>query len=70
MTAVQTLLEKHNKGNIRSLDFVYALEQEKQQILDAHRHGFSEGVVLGSSKLVYKAKTAEEYYKEKNENLK
>jgi hypothetical protein len=38
-----------------------AKEMEKEQIIDAYRHGFTEGTCFGST-TIYKFITAEEYY--------
>lgn len=40
------------------------LEMEKEQIMGAHKHGFSEGTVFGMSPLGYKYKSSEQYYNE------
>ena len=38
-----------------------AIEMEKEQIINAYRHGFTEGTCFGST-TIYKFITAEEYY--------
>lgn len=40
-----------------------AKEMEKQQIMDAHRHGFTEGTCFGAT-TIYKFISAEQYYNE------
>jgi len=40
-----------------------AEKKEKEQIIDAHHHGFTEGVCFGAT-TVYKYMTAEQYYNE------
>jgi hypothetical protein len=63
-TAVEWLIEK-----IKNFDYVadtlikQAKEMEKQQIMDAHRHGFTEGTCFGAT-TIYKFISAEDYYKE------
>jgi hypothetical protein len=41
-----------------------AKQMHKKEILNAHKHGFSEGVPLGASPLDCRYKTSEEYYQE------
>jgi hypothetical protein len=41
-----------------------AKEMEKKQIIDAHTHGFSEGLPYGMSPTGYKFMSAEEYFNE------
>jgi hypothetical protein len=40
-----------------------AKQMEKEQIIDAYRHGFTEGTCFGAT-TIYKFITAEEYYNE------
>jgi hypothetical protein len=40
------------------------LSIEKEQIMNAHTKGFSEGTIFGMSPLAYKYQTAEQYYNE------
>ncbi len=42
---------------------IKAKEMEKEQIMDAHNNGFSEGTVFGVN-TIYKYKTSKEYYNE------
>lgn len=49
---------EHNRNMFRK-----AKEMEKGQIIDAHKHGFSEGTCFGST-TIYKFVSAEEYYNE------
>jgi hypothetical protein len=44
--------------------FTKAKEMEKKQIIDAHTHGFSEGLPYGMSPTGYKFMSAEEYFNE------
>jgi hypothetical protein len=77
-TAVEFLAEKYNYITwLRNRDEISAgtadewrakyLEQAKQmeqgQIIEAHNHGFGEGVCFGST-TIYKYMKAEEYYNE------
>ena len=41
-----------------------AKEMEKQQIIDAHNHGFTEGTCFGASPISYKFIESEQYYNE------
>jgi hypothetical protein len=41
-----------------------AKEMEKEQIIDSHTHGFSEGLPYGMSPTGYKFMSAEQYYNE------
>ncbi len=41
-----------------------AKEMEKQQIIDAHNHGFTEGTCFGASPISYKFIESEQYYKQ------
>lgn len=40
------------------------LEMEKEQIKNAHSHGFSEGLPYGMSPIGYKYMSAQDYYNE------
>ena len=66
-TAVQWLVEKIQQAN-PSFKFDalirQAKEMEKEQIENAHRHGFTEGTCFGSSPIGYKFTTSEQYYNE------
>ena len=39
------------------------LEMEKEQIIDAHKSGFTEGTCFGAT-TIYKFQSSKEYYKE------
>lgn len=41
-----------------------ALQREKEQIIDAHNHGFTEGTCFGASPISYKFVESEKYYNE------
>jgi len=68
-TAVEWLLQYLN--NVKSNEFcsiekikellVQAKAMEKEQIIEAYRHGFTEGTCFGAT-TIYKFITAEEYY--------
>ena len=66
-TAVDWLVEKIEQAN-PSFKFDalirQAKEMEKEQIENAHRHGFTEGTCFGSSPIGYKFTTSEQYYNE------
>lgn len=44
-------------------EFENTKEMEKEQIIDAHKHGFSEGTCFGAT-TIHKFVSAEEYYNE------
>ncbi len=44
--------------------FTKAKEMEKEQIIDAHTHGFSEGLPYGMSPTGYKFMSADDYFNE------
>lgn len=77
-TAVEFIAEKYNYITwLRNRDEIsagtadewrakfleQAKEMEKQQVIDAHKHGFSEGTCFGAT-TIYKFISAEEYYNE------
>ena len=41
-----------------------ALQMEKEQIIDAHNYGFTEGTCFGASPIGYKFVESEQYYNE------
>jgi hypothetical protein len=41
-----------------------SLKLEKDQLIDAHKHGFTEGAVFGAASISYKPVTSEQYYNE------
>jgi hypothetical protein len=56
---------------VSKIDFMlptYLIEQAKamhnEEIENSHKHGFSEGVVFGTSPIGYKYITSEDYYNE------
>lgn len=73
-TAVEWLVEQLARKNneFQALTFYYdhkeeieqALQMEKQQIIDAHNHGFTEGTCFGASPISYKFIESEQYYKQ------
>ena len=73
-TAVKWLkkeLEDYGSNSHLSLDWntfdelcEQAKTMEKEQIENAHRHGFTEGTCFGSSPIGYKFTTSEQYYNE------
>lgn len=65
MTAVNWLLQELEKVNYHSTEamIMYAKKLEKQQIIDAYKKGFSEGVCFGAAS-EYKYITSEQYYNE------
>ena len=76
-TAVETIISEFNKelevaiqiGNESKIRIIKHLiniatsylPMEKEQIIDAYRHGFTEGTCFGAT-TIYKFITAEEYY--------
>lgn len=69
-TAVEWLEEQLNpdmktmQGNIIQDLLEQAKEMEKEQIIDAHNHGFTEGTCFGASPISYKFIESEQYYKQ------
>ena len=64
-TAVEWLEEIYlTTGIDRNVHFNQAKHQEKEQIKDSHKHGFSEGIVFGASPIGYKYMTSEQYYEQ------
>jgi hypothetical protein len=75
-TAVEWLIDQMFKqgyfdGNkplsITNLDHLQheAKQMEKEQIINAHNHGFTEGTCFGANPILgYKFITAQQYYKE------
>jgi hypothetical protein len=66
-TAVEYLFEQLWETPKDKLTWHSILEQakamEKEQIIDAHRHGFTEGTCFGAT-TIYKFISAEQYYNE------
>lgn len=66
-TAVEWLIEQIEIKNGKEFSSYYSefIEQakamEKEQIIEAYRHGFTEGTCFGAT-TIYKFITAEEYY--------
>ena len=58
----QTIKSKSMSEWIKVFDNAKAME--KEQIMDAHKHGFTEGTCFGSSPIGYKFTTSEQYYNE------
>lgn len=71
-TAVEWLFEQLDvvDSSISYEIFNQAKQVEKEQITDAHRHGFTEGTCFGSSPIGYKFTTSEQYYNETFKNEK
>lgn len=64
-TAVEWLIEQFEKNGYIGLQAEkQALQMEKQQIIDAHNHGFTEGTCFGASPISYKFIESEQYYKQ------
>ncbi len=68
-TAVEWLVDWMGKnqyfiGNDLLKAVEQAKEMEKEQIIDAHTHGFSEGLPYGMSPTGYKFMSAEQYCNE------
>ena len=63
-TAVEFLVGKMiTNGALDFSDITKAKEMEKEQIMNAHRHGFTEGTCFGAT-TIYKFMSAEQYYNE------
>ena len=64
-TAVECLVEQMKLDELFNADYFIqqAIEMEKQQIIDAHKHGFTEGTCFGAT-TIYKFTSAEQYYKQ------
>ena len=65
-TAVQFLYDQIWKTPIAEWHELLhqAKAMEKQQIIDAHNHGFTEGTCFGASPISYKFIESEQYYNE------
>jgi hypothetical protein len=66
-TAVEWLVEQLNKQGfvqvVTDEEIKQANKMHEQQIIDAHRHGFTEGTCFGAT-TIYKFTSAEQYYNE------
>ena len=64
-TAVEWLIEQFEKNGYIGLQAEkQAKQMEKEQIIEAHNYGFTEGTCFGASPISYKFIESEQYYKQ------